>query len=101
MSFSTLDYLTHVARCGASRLFFTFLGRDLRWPDGFPQAYAPRVFVDQMARIACSCRVVRRTIIEMLHTCGVINGIKGAVNMTILAIRSDDGIGLFEGQCSL
>jgi len=95
MSFSMLDCLTHVAWCGVLRLFFTFLGRDLRWPDGFPQAYSPRVFVDQMARIACSGCVVRRTIIEMLHACDVIDGIKGAVNMTILAIRRDDGIGLF------
>ena len=77
------------------RLSLILLGRYLGWPDGLTQAYPPGVFVYQMAGAASRGRGIGRTIIEGLRARGVIDGVKGAVNMAILAILNDDKIGLF------
>ena len=72
------------------------LGR-FGWPDSLAPPLAPGVFVHQMTVSALRGLRVRRSIVQRLHLRYVAEVVKGAMNVTTLAVLGDDAVIVFRG----
>ncbi len=71
--------------------------RHLSGPQGLAPLHAPRIFVDQVADAAFCGGSIGFTVVEGMHARHVRHGVKGAMNMTALAILRDDLVPVCSG----
>lgn len=78
---------------GVGRSSLSYFG----WPDGLAVSLAPGVLVHQMTGPALRGLRVGRSIVQSLHLRHVAEVVKGAMNMTTLAVLGDDTVIVFRG----
>jgi hypothetical protein len=71
-------------------VYLPFVLGNLTWPKGLTPLHSPCVFSHEMTHTAFNCSGIGRTVVQSTDARRMLLWIKGAVDMTTLAVFRDD-----------